>query len=71
MTISFKMARTLGMGVLLMLIVAVSLFSYQVMSRTASTLTNAIIVEQEKVRVWYEISRFIHESKYELQEYIH
>ncbi|MCP3890239.1 MAG: response regulator [Desulfobulbaceae bacterium] len=71
MAISFKVARNLGISVLLLLIVAVSVFSYHMISWTADTLENAIIVEQEKVRVWYELSRLIHESKYDLQEFVY
>ncbi len=71
MTISFKVARNLGISVLLLLIVAISVFSYHMISWTADTLENAIIVEQEKVRVWYELSRLIHESKYDLQEFVY
>ncbi len=71
MAVSFKLARTLGISVLLLLIVAVSVFSYHTISRTADTLKNAIIVEQEKVRMWYELSRLIHESKYNLQNFVY
>lgn len=71
MAISFQLARNLGIGILLLLIVVVSVFSYQTMSRTADTLENNIIVEQEKVQLWYELSRLIHDGKYQLQEFIH
>ena len=71
MFISFKAARIMGINILLLLIVVVSVFSYQAMSRTAETLKNTIIVEQEKVQLWYEFSRLIHESKYKLQEFVH
>ena len=71
MAISFKLARNLGICILLLLIVVISVFSYQAMSRTAGILEKGIIVEQEKVRLWYELSRLIHESKYKLQEFVH
>ena len=71
MAISFQLARNLGIGILLLLIVVISIFSYQTMSRTADTLENNIIVEQEKVQLWYELSRLINASKYQLQEFIH
>ncbi len=71
MAISFQLARNLGIGTLLLLIVIVSAFSYQAMSRTADTLEKSIIVEQEKVQLWYELSRLTHESKYQLQQFIH
>ena len=71
MAISFKLARILGISILLLLVVLVSVFSYQAMSRTADILEKDIIVEQEKVQLWYELSRLIHESKYKLQEFVH
>lgn len=61
----------LGIGLLLIIIGIISIASYQTLSKTAQTLKNAIVTEQEKLRLWYELSRLIHEGKYGLQEFVH
>ncbi|WP_136808150.1 ATP-binding protein [Desulfosediminicola flagellatus] len=71
MNLSYRKSRILGISVLVLLIVVISLFSYQAMFRTASKINNTIRVEEQKLLLWYDLSRLIHESKFALQQYVH
>ncbi len=70
-SMSFKLTRNMGIGLLMLIIAVISIFSFHTMSKTAATLNNSIMVEQAKMRLWYELSRLVHEGKYELKAFIH
>ncbi len=69
--ISFKLTRILGIGLLLLIIVVVNVFSYHTVSKTSDIINNSIVVSQEKFRLWHDFSSLINKGKFGLNAFIH
>lgn len=69
MNFSFRTARNLGLFILLVIIIAESLFAYITMSRSDERLTAIITVDQVKLRRWYDVAEIMSHAKDELYNY--
>ncbi|GBE05847.1 MAG TPA: PAS domain S-box protein [Nitrospirae bacterium] len=66
---SFRTVRNLGLGILLLIVVAVSILSYAVMSSSAERLENIITVEEAKMKKWHALFEVTTDAKDSLYDY--
>ena len=69
MTLTFRTTRNLGLAALLLIIVAVSLFSYRIMSSNARILTSAMTAKEARLIKWFDLLRSVEASEHYLNNY--
>lgn len=70
MSLSFRTIRNAGISILFLMLAAVSLLSYVLMSDVVRSLNSLAQMEHEKEKVWSELFRVIAESKEHLIAYV-
>lgn len=69
MAISFRTARNVGLGTLLLIIILGGLFSYGFMEKTTTDLSAIVTVEEVKLKKWSDLFEIISDSKDKLYDY--
>ncbi|MEW6219921.1 MAG: HAMP domain-containing protein [Thermodesulfobacteriota bacterium] len=69
MPLSYRAARNLGLGILLVIIFGESIFTYIIMAENAQRLTTIVTVDEVKLRKWHQVAETVAEAKNRLYDY--
>ncbi len=69
MVMSFRIARNLGLTILLIIIILQGFFSYGIMASNSKKLSGIIANDEVKLRSWYDVAEIIAEAKDKLYDF--